>query len=203
MYAMGMRGVEGILIDMAASPEMAHAVFGRICEFQLERLRRYLTVNEGAIDLVGIGDDVAGQEGMFFSVSMWREYIRPHLEKAVALCREFGVVPYFHGCGGFSVLFDDFIEMGIPCVGRLQTEARGNDFAVIKQAYGKDLCLWGAVDCQHILVEGDADAVREHVRDLLRINADGTGFVPGPTHSFTDDVPVANVLAVYEALHEL
>ncbi|MDD5596987.1 MAG: uroporphyrinogen decarboxylase family protein, partial [Victivallaceae bacterium] len=122
--------------------------------------------------------------------------------KAVELCREFEVIPYFHGCGGFSVLYPDFIEMGITCTGRLQTEAKGNNFAELKAEFGKDLCLWGAIDGQHILVEGTPEEVKAHVRTLLTNNYDGTGFVAGPTHSFTEDTPIENVLAVYEALNE-
>ena len=202
LYAMGMRGMENFMLDMAGEPEMAHAVLKKISDHHLERTRRFLTVNAGLVDIVGIGDDVAGQEGMFFSVDMWREYIKPYLQKAVDLCHEFKVEPYFHGCGGFSVLYKDFIEMGITCTGRLQTEAKGNNFANIKREFGKDLCLWGAVDGQHKAIEGTPEEVREHVRKLLAENYDGTGFVAGPTHSFTEDTPVENILAVYETMRE-
>ncbi|MFA6567657.1 MAG: uroporphyrinogen decarboxylase family protein [Victivallales bacterium] len=200
LYAMGIRGMENIMMDMASDPDMAHAVFKKISDHHCERIRRFLTVNERLIDIVGIGDDVAGQNGMFFSVDMWRKYVKPYLQKAVDLCLEFKVIPYFHGCGGFSVLYKDFIEMGITCTGRLQTEAKGNNFANIKKEFGKDLCLWGAIDGQHKVIEGTPDDVREHVRELLRNNFDGTGYVAGPTHSFTEDTPVDNILAVYEVL---
>lgn len=200
LYAMGMRGMENFMVDMAAEPDMAHAVMKKISDHHLERLRRFLTVNAGLVDIVGIGDDVAGQNGMFFSMDMWKEYLKPYLLKAVDLCHEFKVIPYFHGCGGFSVLYKDFIEMGITCTGRLQTEAKGNDFSRIKKEYGKDLCLSGAVDCQHIAVEKSPQEVREHVRELLKNNFDGTGYIAGPTHSFTEDVPVENILAIYETL---
>lgn len=189
------------MMDMAAEPEMAHAVLKKISEYNLDRMRRLLTVNKGLIDIVGIGDDVAGQNGMFFSVDMWREYIKPYLQMATDLCHEFNVVPYFHGCGGFKVLYQDFIEMGITCTGRLQAEAKGNDFEEIKKEFGKDLCLWGAVDCQHKLVEGTVEDVREHIQNLLMKNHDGTGFVAGPTHSFTEDVPVENVIMMYKTLN--
>ena len=100
------------------------------------------------------------------------------------------------------MLYNDFIEMGITCTGRLQTEAKGNNFASIKKEFGKDLCLWGAIDCQHILIENDPDEVKEHIKELIKNNYDGTGFIAGPTHSFTADVPTDNVLAIYKALSE-
>lgn len=200
LYAMGMRGMENLMMDMASDLDMEHAVLKKVSEHHCERIRRFLTVNEGLIDIVGVGDDVAGQAGMFFSVDMWRKYIKPYLQKAVDLCLEFKVIPYFHGCGEFSVLYKDFIEMGIACTGRLQTEAKGNIFASIKKEFGKDLCLWGAVDCQHKVIDGTTGDVYGHIRELLRENYDGTGFVAGPSHSFTEDTPIENILAVYDVL---
>lgn len=200
LYAMGVRGMEQIMIDMAAEPEMAHAVFGRIAAFNLERTRRFLKANVGTIDILGIGDDVAGQRGMIISPDMWRLFMRPYLEEMIEICRAYNVVPYFHGCGGFRELYPQFIEMGIPCTGRLQTEAAGNNLRQIKADYGKKLCLWGAIDGQHVLTQGSPDQVRAHVREVLEVGSHDGGFVAGPTHSFTDDTPIENIVAVYETI---
>jgi len=200
LFAMGLRGMENYMVDMAAAPEMAHAVMDRISAINIERLRRFLSKNQGLIDIVGIGDDVAGQNGMMFSVDMWREYIKPYLQKAVDVCREFKVIPYFHGCGGFTELFDDMAAMEIQCVGRLQSEARGNDFARVKNKYGRQLCLWGALDGQHAVIEKNSDEVREYVRNIMKLGVPGGGFVAGPTHAFTADTPMVNIIAVYETL---
>lgn len=200
LYAMGLRGMEEIMLDMAGNPEMAEAIFRKIAEWNLERTRRFLEVNQGFFDILGLGDDIAGQNGMFFSVKMWRRFLKPHIQKMVNLCHQYNVFPYFHGCGGFRALFPDFIEMGISAVGRLQTEAIGNNFEEIKREFGERLCLWGAIDGQHIMIEEDSEGVKEHVNSLLRIGTPGSGFVAGPTHSFTDDTPVENILLVYQLL---
>ncbi|MCE5237218.1 hypothetical protein LLH23_01845 [bacterium] len=202
LFAMGVRGLEQLMMDMACEPDLAHEVFRRIAEFNLERTRRFLTANAGLIDILGLGDDVAGQGGMVISPAMWREYMKPHLQRMVDLCREFAVIPYFHGCGGFRDLYPDFIEMGIACTGRLQTEARGNDLGDVKRRFGRDLCLWGGIDGQQVTVRGTPDEVRDHVRAVLRIGAPGGGFVAGPTHSFTEDTPIENIVAVYEVLRQ-
>jgi uroporphyrinogen decarboxylase len=199
LYAMGMRGMVQLCMEMAAEPEIARAIFYKIGAYNLERTRRFLEANQGIIDIVGLGDDVAGQEGMIISPRMWRDMIGPHVQDMVDLCHEYDVIPYFHGCGGFRALFYDFIEMGIPCVGRLQTEAKGNDFAEVKAEFGDTLCLWGAIDGQHVLVEGSVDDVRRHVKEVVEIGRP-TGFIAGPTHSFTDDTPIDNILAAYEVL---
>jgi len=200
LSAMGLRGMQNIMMDMAAAPEMAHAVISKISAINLERLDRFLARNQGIIDIAGIGDDVAGQNGILFSIDMWREYIKPYLRQAVDVCRKYKVIPYFHGCGGFTELFDEFSALGIQCVGRLQSEARGNDFAMVKEKYGSRFCLWGAIDAQHAVIEKNAGEVREYVRNIMNLGANGGGFIAGPTHTFTSDTPLANVIAVYETL---
>jgi len=200
LYSMGIRGMEQIMMDMAGEPEMAHAIFKKIADFNLERIRRFIEANPNVIDIMGIGDDIAGQTGLFFSIDMWREFLKPHLQRMINLCNDYGVIPYFHGCGGFSALYKDFIEMGVTCTGRLQTEAKGNNFSEIKKEHGKDLCLWGAIDGQHIVIEKSPEHVREHVKELIRNNFDNTGYVAGPTHSFTEDTPIENIIAVYDFL---
>jgi hypothetical protein len=198
--AMGMRGMENVMMDMAADKEMAHAVFNAISQFNLERTRRFLEANKGIIDIVGIGDDIASQRGLLMSKAMWREMLKPYTQQLVDLCNEYRLPTYFHGCGGFSDLFEDFIEMGIRCVGRLQPEAQGNKFEDLKKRYGKRICLWGAIDAQHQVVMGTVEEVRSHVQEILSINQGETGYVTGPSHSFTADTPIENVLAVYEGL---
>ncbi len=200
LNAMDFRGMENIMMDMAANPDMAHALFNKIGEFNLERLRRYLEANPGLFDIIGIGDDVAGQDGLFFSLDMWREYIKPHIQKAVDLCNEYKVIPYFHGCGGLSALFPDFIEMGVKIVGRFQTSAKGNNLERLKKDFGNDLCLWGGIDAQHICIEGSVEDVKEHVKAVINTGSKGSGFVASPTHQFTADTPVENIIAVYDTL---
>ena len=200
LFAMSLRGMEQMMVDMVESPDIAHAIYGKITDFSCDRIRRYVTANKGVIDIVGIGDDVAGQDGLFFSIDMWREFFKPYVKRMADLCHELNVIPYFHGCGGFPGLYPDFIDMGIRTTGRLQTEAKGNNFAELKGIYGKELSFWGAIDGQHVCIEGSPDEVCAHVQSLLAANTDRTGFIAGPTHSFTADTPVENIAAVYEVL---
>lgn len=202
LYAMSVRGVEQIMIDMALNPELAHAIFGKISDISLERTRRFLTLNADYVDILGIGDDVAGQNGMLISVKMWRTFLKLHLEKLVLLCNEFDVIPYFHGCGGFRDIFNDLIDMGITCIGRLQTEAKGNDFADLVAIFGDRACLWGGIDAQHVVIEGDETKIRSHVNSLAEVGGGNGRFILGPTHTFTEDTPVENIIQVYATLRE-
>jgi hypothetical protein len=67
--------MENVLMDMASAPDLAHALFRRINQFNLERTRRFLAANPGLFDVVGIGDDVAGQQALMMSPALWRELV--------------------------------------------------------------------------------------------------------------------------------
>lgn len=67
LFASAVRGMEMMMMDMAADPPMAHAIITRVADYNWERSRRFLDANRGVIDILGIGDDVAGQDGMLIS----------------------------------------------------------------------------------------------------------------------------------------
>jgi hypothetical protein len=99
-------------------------------------------------------------------------------------------------------------DAGIRNIGRLQTEAAGNELKGLVRDFGGRVALWGALDAQHALIEGGPADAAEHVRRVLETteSTDGTlpaRFVAGPTHAFTEDTPVENVLACYRALGTL
>ena len=199
LSASALRGMENLMMDMALNPELTAAVFRRVTDFNTERLDRFLASSGRHVDVVDIGDDIAGQNGMLFSVDMFRAYIRPQLERLVATIRRHGKVPLFFGCGGFRDVLDEFVELGITSVGRMQSEARGNEFGGLVHDYGGRVVFWGALDAQHALVERDPAGAAEYVRGIIGL-AHGRGLVAGPTHTFTEDTPVANVLACYRAI---
>jgi uroporphyrinogen decarboxylase len=199
LSASALRGMERLMMDMALDPELATAVFERVVDFHVERLERFLAESGELIDVVDIGDDIAGQNGMLFSVDMFRTFIRPQLERLVRVIRRHGKVALFFGCGGFRDVLDDFAELGIVNAGRMQSEARGNDFVGLVRDYGGSFVFWGALDAQHALIERDAAGAASHVREIVGMSQ-GRGLVAGPTHTFTEDTPIANVLACYREL---
>ncbi len=198
LYSMSLRGMEQILIDMALNPEMAEAIFTRITDTNCARIERLLASNPGLIDYVDIGDDVAGQSGMVFSIDMWLSFIKPQLQRMVDICKRYNTEVLFHGCGGFADLFEEMKEIGISGVGRLQSDAAGNDFDSLLSRFGGRISLWGGVDAQHRLISGSTVEVGRYV-EKLKTAAQG-GFVIGPTHTFTEDTPIENIIAMYTSI---
>ena len=81
--AMYLRGIEQILVDMLAEPEIFQAIVDRIASFYFEYLRRILEAAGGGIDVVVTGDDFGAQESLLCKPALWRQLIQPNFRKFI------------------------------------------------------------------------------------------------------------------------
>jgi uroporphyrinogen decarboxylase len=68
--------------------------------------------------------------------------------------------------------------------------------------FGKSLIFHGGVDNQQTLPFGTPDDVKREVADNIRIFRKGKGYVVAPCHNLQPNTPTANILALYDAVHE-
>ena len=108
----------------------------------------------------------------------------------------------FHSCGSIVELLPDLLEIGMDILMPLQFRVARMDPRELKARFGRDLCFCGGVDIQHTLPHGTPEDVRAGVGNLIDALGEDGGYILGPSHSLLDDVPVTNVLAMYdEARH--
>ena len=73
-----------------------------------------------------------------------------------------------------------------------------SDTAQLKREFGDRLSFWGGVDTFEVLPHGTvADVEAEVARRIDDLCVDG-GYVLNPVHNIQPDVPVENMLALYE-----
>jgi uroporphyrinogen-III decarboxylase len=96
-----------------------------------------------------------------------------------------------------------FIDAGFDIINPVQINAKGMDPKRLKHTYGKHLTFWGGgVDTQKTLPYKTPGEVREEVLQLCDIFAKDGGFVFNTVHNIQADVPVENLVAMIDALHE-
>jgi len=79
----------------------------------------------------------------------------------------------------------------------------GMDAAGLKAKYGDRLTFWGGgVDTQRTLPFGSPEEVRKQVLERCQIFAAGGGFVFNTIHNLQAGTPVANVIAMFDAVRE-
>lgn len=193
--AWALRGMESLLLDLIDDPAFVERLLDRIVEHNLSVMRALAHL---PWDGVWIGDDWGQQRGLIMGCSLWRRFILPRARRMYEFARSQGWIVIIHSCGDIVELLPDLIEAGVQVLNPFQPEVM--DLAVVKREFGRDLTFLGGMSVQRTLPFGTPAEVREESRWLLdRIGAGG-GYVFAPSHMLTDDVPVANVLAMLEII---
>jgi uroporphyrinogen decarboxylase len=105
----------------------------------------------------------------------------------------------FHSCGSVYKLLPDFIEIGVDFINPVQVSCGDMETDRLKREFGADLGFWGAIDSMHVLPTGTPDDVRAEVeRRINDLGQDG-GYVLAAVHNLQHDVPVENIVALYDA----
>jgi uroporphyrinogen decarboxylase len=193
-----LRGLENILLDMITWPDLVEALIAKIMLFRLEHLKRILAVAQGRADILQLADDYGTQDGPIMSPSMWRRFFAPHLKTMADLAHEAGLKVFLHCDGGIRPIIADLIELGVDILNPIQPSAAGMEPQGLKRDFGDRLCFHGAVDTQGTLPLGTREEVVAEVEERIDTLGPGGGYILAPVHTVEPDVPIENLLAVYD-----
>jgi uroporphyrinogen decarboxylase len=197
MIASRLRGMDRLLMDMAASPAMAEAVIDKVADFAVALNRKSLEQVGSRVDHYVLWDDVAMQNGMMMGPPQWNHFLRKWYETLYADAKQYGLKVFYHCCGSFHPIIPTLIDIGVDILDPVQTSAREMDLRTLKSRYGDNVCWHGGIDVQRLLPRGTVADIRAAVReaeDLFGLNG---GIILGPSHEVTPDTPIENILAVY------
>ena len=195
-------GSEKSFLDMAMNPDFFDALVRRVLDFRLPFIERMLAAAGDRIDFFRIGDDYGAQNGLMIAPEMWRQRIKGALGAMAGVAKAHGAYYYHHSCGAIRELIAELIDIGVDVLDPVQVKAAGMIPAELKAEFGDRLCFSGGLDEQDLLPRGSPADVRDGVFRLLDDMARGGGFFLGPTHNFQNDIPTANIVAMYDAARE-
>lgn len=203
-WACWLRGTENFLMDLASDHSMARAVLDKVAEFKIAFWEAALSEAGKYVDLVRESDDMAGQNGLVFSLDTYRELIKPHHRAIFDTIRkqtDAGIC--LHTCGSVWGLIPDLIDAGVTVLNPVQIGAAKMDPRELKKEYGRDLVFWGgSCDSQRVLPFATPDEVKRSIRASIEELAPGGGYIIAPINMIQDDVPPENILAFAEAVHD-
>jgi uroporphyrinogen decarboxylase len=199
-----MRGLEQWFVDMMTQPEFCEALLDRTLQFWLDWFRLFLEEVGDVVDVIMIGDDLAGQTGPLFRPDFYRRVVKPRQKRLVQSIRSRTKAKiWYHTCGACTEYIPDLLDNGIDVLNPVQISARAMAPADLKTRFGDRLSFWGgSIDAQHVLPTASPDEVREHVRRNLEIFKPGGGYVFNNVHNIQAGVPPENVVAMYDAAYE-
>jgi uroporphyrinogen decarboxylase len=196
---MDLFGMENGLVALMSEPALVEAAVANIGDFLEGYYGRLARSALGKADILGFGDDFAGQNGMLLHPDLWRKLFLPLWKKLFAIGHKHGLKNMMHMCGGIRDIIPDLIDAGLDIYENLQTTPPGMEPAALKKDFGKDLVFYGGIDVQHVLPSATPDEVREEVRRMAETMEGDGGYIVASTHFLLDDIPAENVIAMYEA----
>ena len=204
-YPKGIRDIEEWYVSTATRREYIHKVFEKQCEYALANLEKIHAVVGDGVDAVFIcGTDFGTQKSTFCSVKTFRELYQPYYREVNRWIHENTRWKTFkHSCGAVKTFIESFIESGFDILNPVQCSAAGMEPQHLKDRYGDRLVFWGGgVDTQSTLPFGTPQEVREQVLSRCEIFSKHGGFIFNAVHNIQANTPVANIVAMFDAVHE-
>jgi len=198
-----LRGWDNFLVDLISNQALAQYMFEARLEAVLKRWDLMLKILDNKPQIVCIGDDLGMENNTQISPETYRKFIKPIHKKFISFIKERTNAKIFmHSCGSIYRLIPDLIEVGVDILNPVQVSARNMDSKKLKKEFGKDLVFWGGIDTQHILPLGSVDEVKDEVKRRIDDFAPDGGYVFNTVHNIQLDVPVKNIMALFETFRK-
>jgi uroporphyrinogen decarboxylase len=191
-------GTEKFLLMMMENPRLASRVMERITDFFYASSRVMYEKAKGKVDIYFAGDDFGTQRGPTISLELWRKLVKPQMKRLWDLAKSYDLFIVHHCCGGISEFLPDMIGMGLTAIEPVQVRARGMGFEDLVRRFKGKVVLQGSIDTQQTLPFGSPEEVRAEVLSRIALFRDSGGFVLGPSQHLLRDIPLENILTLYE-----
>ncbi|MBC7217819.1 MAG: hypothetical protein H5U36_06715 [Candidatus Caldatribacterium sp.] len=190
-------GYEHFLYKLYRDPAWAEKLLDEILALRLVQCTRYVEIG---VDIVYLGDDFGMQDRMMVSPELWRKYFKPRMRTLIETCKKANpsVFIQYHSDGYIEPIIPDLIEIGVDILNPVQPECM--DVEKIKRCYGKVLTLHGTISVQSLLPFSSREQLKEELTRIVTICAPGGGYIAAPTHAIQTDVPLENIIFMYEFL---
>ncbi len=201
----GIRDVTEWYVSTVARQDYLHAIFDKQTEIAVENLSRIHKEIGDSVDVVFIcGTDFGAQSTQFCSPKTFDTLYAPYYVRMNSwIHRNTHWKTFKHSCGAIAPLIPHLIDAGFDIINPVQLSAAGMDAAELKRQHGARIVFWGGgVDTQKTLPFGDPKDVRKEVLGRCEVLGKGGGFVFNPVHNVQARTPVANIVAMIDAVHE-
>ncbi len=190
-------GQENLFVWMHTRPEVVAMIINRVVDFEIAATEKFLKACHGLLDITYFGNDFGTQRGLVISPQNWHRFFRHHTRRFFALSHDFGCRVMFHSCGSVRSILPWLIEDGLDILDPVQTTACGMAFPSLVKDFGQ-LTFHGGVSTQTTLPFGSPAGVRAEVRSFVKMTQGKGGYILCGSQEFIKDIPLENLLAMYE-----
>jgi len=204
-YPKGIRDITEWYISTVSRQDYLHEVFSKEVDVALKNLEKIFKIVRNTIDVIYIcGTDFGTQNSTFCSTETYEKLYAPYYKRINTWIHETTKWKTFkHSCGAVADFMPLFIDSGFDIINPVQLSASGMNAERLKASYGDKLTFWGGgVDTQKTLPFGTPEEVRRQVLKRCSVFSRNGGFVFNAIHNVQAKSPVANVVAMIEAVRE-
>lgn len=192
------RGMEQAMLDIYDNPALLEAIIEKLFEFKYAYNLRMLEAARGRMDILFISEDMGGQNGLIVSKEVLKRLVFPNLKKFAELGHRYNARVMLHSDGDIGEIIPELIDAGVDIINPVQPGCPGMEPMRLKREFGKSLCFHGLLDNQNLLPFGTTQEVRAEMRRLVEVAGVDGGLALSPNCGFQVDVPIENILSVYE-----
>ena len=198
-----LRGIEQAFEDLVLNPKLADCILGHIFDFYEEHHRRLFQAGAGRIDTTYVAEDLGSQIGPLMSLQTYRRFLLPHQIRMADLARAHGIHVMYHTDGAARPFLPDLLDrVGIEILNPIQWRAAGMEREGLVADFGRRLIFHGSIDNQQTLPFGSVADVAGEVRESVAIYGSAR-WICAPCHNLQPNTPTANIVALYETIHQL
>ena len=188
-----LRGMMTFMKDLHTNVKMAETILDKLNDYYVDVADRLLDIGAEGLSFA---EDWGNNKSMFIPPNMWRTIFKPRYKRLFDRAKRRGGFVQFHSDGNITPIVGDLVEIGVDILNPVQPECM--DQLEVKRKYGEKITIDTGISVQKTLPHGTVDDVKKEVLHAIEHLAPGGGFIYGTSHMAMYDVPVENVVALYD-----
>ena len=185
-------GLDNFSYALADDPGLIDDLLRMYAEWTMELLDKTQGIG---FDFVWFSDDLAYKSGPMFSPQVFQEIFLPQMRE---VCRHNRLPWVFHSDGNLMPILEDLLSLGMD--GLNPIEPGPMDIELLKERYGRRICLLGNIDLRYTLTQGTREEVEQEVKLRIEKIGKGGGYIIASANSITDYCKLENVFAFRDAV---
>ncbi|MCL2813135.1 MAG: hypothetical protein FWD23_00900 [Oscillospiraceae bacterium] len=180
-------GIDTFLLALMEEPEWCHDMIMHGADLNLQMLDAMWDAGY-ELDCLFWCDDMGYKGSAFFSLDMYRSFLKPAHQKLIDWAHSKNIPAHLHSCGNVMKLVPELVDMGLDGLNPLEIKA-GMDPVKLKGEFGDKLLLHGGIDAMRWK---DIDYIEAEARRLIPVLMENGGYIFGSDHSVPHDVSLEN-----------
>lgn len=179
----GMVGTETLLMAMIEEPEWCVDMFNHELDMDIAMMDRVWDAGYHFDEIIW-WDDMGYKNTQFFSLSMYRELLKPVHQRAIDWAHAHGIKARMHSCGNIMPFVPDLVGMGLDALNPMEVKA-GMDPLALKKAYGDQLVFHGGVNA---VLLNQPEVITAEMEHLIPAMKEKGGYIFASDHSIPPQV---------------